>query len=144
MVCGGQAGFSPSAWRAEMWRPCLSIRGLCCFVLLRLGRGAPSHSLKRPPLSSVRQVLLWADTLSVNCAFFFIFLLSLLSSQTLLHPFCPLYLFFSVNVPFVLLLLHCCPLLSSSPLLLHPPFLLSLVIAVLWWPTEAIRTDGRG
>lgn len=118
--------------------PCLSIGGLCCFVLLQL-QLAPSHSLNRARLRlSVCQVfaLLWYSLLTV-CAFYLFFSIFHLPKQTRLL----LYLFhicISVHRFFPLLLSFSSCILSSP--LLSSPF--PVAFAVLGGPTEAIRTDG--
>lgn len=132
----------------EVLRPCLSTGGLCCFVLLQLDQ-ALSHYLNRPHPSSVRpSVCLAGFTFAVNCLCFLSFFLPLkhysLSLQhfdiSVSHSFSLLLSFSSSHSPSSSSSSSSLPLVSLwlPPYHLPPP----RPFAVLWRPTEAIRTDG--
>lgn len=106
--------------------------GLCCFVLLHQ---APSHPLSRPRPSSVCQVF-FAPRLSLLtvCAFYPFFHLPEHYSLSL-----SVFLFIARFFPFHLYLF----ILSAARIYLTPPSSSPPpAFAVLWRPTEAIRTDG--
>lgn len=130
----------------QMLRFCLSTGGLCCFVLLHLDQG-PSHRLGRPRSPSVCHVLFCCKTLAVNRLCF----LSFITSLNIFHY---LYLYLcssllpSASFPPLSFNLHLAPpplghlCLSDFTFVISPPPSSPLAFAVLWRPTEAIRTDG--
>lgn len=143
MSCGSDRLQSVSMKGSEMLCLCLSIGGLCCFVLLHLDQG-PSHWLGRPaPHLSVR--FYFAAGLLTVCAFYLLsppwtFLTVSICIFLFVTPSLCIFstsIFSSSSCSF-LLSATCVYLTSSlqSHSRLPPPW------PVLWWPTEAIRTDG--
>ncbi len=121
-------------------------RGSLLLCVASAWPGSLSLSEQVPPLVclSVCQVLLCCETLAVNCLCFLSFLTSLNITHFFFHLYiCSFLLSSALHLhlfrPLIPPLCHPYPSDSniSTPSLLLPP-----AFAVLWRPTEAIRTDG--